>query len=154
MILRSAAEADIPALQRILRNSWLTVWAPELQFATVRRFVRQDPAGAYARDKWRQFTVADADGALRGLFHVEADHLHAIHLDPGHKRRGLGTLLMDEIERRIGARHPEAVLEVRAFNTGAIAFYEQRGWRKRRAYVSAECGEPCETFEMRKALAP
>ncbi len=150
--IRSAHESDIPSLTTLLRNSWLTAWAPELQFATVQRFVATDPAGGYARDKWREFIVADDDGALLGMYHIEGDHLHAIHLSAKHKRRGIGTLLMDDVERRIAATHREASLEVLAFNTAAIAFYEQRGWQRRRVYQGDECGEAVETIEMVKAL--
>jgi ribosomal protein S18 acetylase RimI-like enzyme len=153
MHIRAAAQSDIAALKSSLRRSWLTVWAPELAFETVQRFAAEDPAGHYAADKWREFFVAEDGGALLGMFHVEGDHLHAIHLDPRHKRRGVGWALMDEVERRIAAGHHEAKLEVRAFNTGAIAFYRRRGWVQRgAAYADAECGEPCETLTMVKDL--
>jgi ribosomal protein S18 acetylase RimI-like enzyme len=152
--IRAAIENDIPALKTILRNSWLATWAPELACETAQRFAATDPAGHYADDKWREFIVAEADGTLLGMFHIEGAHLHAIHLDTRHKRRRTGSLLMDEVERRIGMDHDEAVLEVRAFNTGAIAFYRQRGWILRgSAYIGDECGEPCETLEMVKHLA-
>jgi len=152
MLLRPAREADIPALVTLLRNSWLTVWAPALRFETVRRFAAEDPAGTYARERWRDFIVADEAGELRGMFHLEADHLHAIHLEHTARRRGIGTLLMDEAERRVATDHGEAVLEVLAFNTGAIAFYRQRGWTVRRSYDGSELGEPVSTLEMRKTV--
>ncbi|HEX2592917.1 MAG TPA: GNAT family N-acetyltransferase [Rhizomicrobium sp.] len=152
MIIRPALEADIPALQTLLRNSWLTNWAPHLPFVAVQRFAAQDDAGNYAKDKWQEFIVADDGGTLLGMFHVEGEHLHAIHLDWRSKRRGIGTALMDEVERTIAQHHPRAVLEVRAFNTGAIAFYEQRGWQKTRNYLDPEMGEPVDTFEMIKVF--
>ena len=153
MNIRPAVEGDIPALQKILRNSWLATWAPELAFETVQRFAAEDPAGHYAIDMWREFMVAEEGGTLLGMFHVEGDHLHAIHLDPKRRRRRVGSELMDAVEKRIAQDHPEATLEVRAFNTGAIAFYRQRGWVQRgAAYADPECGEPCETLEMVKAL--
>ena len=153
MRIRAALESDIPALRIILRDSWLVTWAPELAFETVQRFAATDPAGHYAQDKWREFSVAEDEGALLGMFHVEADHLHAIHLDPRRKRQRTGSLLMDEVERRIGQDHGEATLEVLAFNTGAIAFYRQRGWVQRgAAYTGDECGEPVPTLRMSKIL--
>lgn len=153
MQIRPAAASDIPALQSILRRSWLATWAPELAFETVQRFAAEDPAGAYADEKWREFIVAEDGGMLLGMFHLEGNHLHAIHLDPKMKRRRIGSLLMDEVERRVAERHAEAVLEVRTFNTGAIAFYRQRGWTVRgQAYLGTECGEPCETFQMVKTF--
>ncbi len=153
MNIRPAVESDVPALQAILRQSWLATWAPALTFETVQRFASEDPAGHYAIDKWRAFMVAEEGGTLLGMFHVEGDHLHAIHLDPGQRRRRVGSLLMDAVERRIAREHAEARLEVRAFNAGAVAFYRQRGWvRRGEAYLDPECGEPCETFEMVKPL--
>ena len=153
MEIRPARESDIAALQSILRRSWLATWAPELKFETVQYFAATDPAGHYALDKWREFIVAADEGALLGMYHVEGSHLHAIHLDPKQKRRRIGSQLMDEIEHRIARDHAEAELEVRTFNMGAIAFYQQRGWAIRgAAYPSTECGEPCETYLMVKAL--
>ena len=153
MNIRPAVEGDVPALQKILRNSWLATWAPELKFETVQRFAAEDPAGHYAIDKWREFMVAEEEGVLLGMFHVEGDHLHAIHLDPRQRRRRVGSRLMDAVEKRIARDHPEATLEVRAFNTGAIAFYKQRGWVQcGPAYADAEYGEPCETLRMVKPL--
>jgi len=152
MKMRAATDADIPALKSLLRRSWLATWAPELAFETVQRFAALDPAGQYAQDKWREFVVLENEGALLGMFHIEGNHLHAIHLDPRHKRQRIGSRLMDEVERRIGLDHREAELEVRGFNVGAIAFYRQRGWRQRRAYQDTECGESVETFAMVKTL--
>jgi ribosomal protein S18 acetylase RimI-like enzyme len=152
MKMRAATVADVPALMSLLRRSWLATWAPELALETVQRFAALDPAGQYAREKWQEFIVMEDEGALLGMFHIEGNHLHAIHLDPKHKRRGIGSQLMDEVERQIGLNYREAALEVRGFNTDAIAFYKQRGWLKRRAYPDMECGERVETFEMVKTL--
>lgn len=153
MNIRPATQRDVPALQTLLRRSWLTIWAPELAFETVQRFAATDPAGHYARDKWREFMVA-AEGGILGMFHVEGDHLHAIHLDPAHKRRGIGTRLMDEAERRVARGHNEARLEVLAFNRPAIAFYEQRSWIRGHDCQVDECGEQVSGFEMVKTFAP
>jgi len=152
MNLRPARQTDILALQSLLRRSWLTTWAPHLKPETVARFHATDPAGAYAQVRWSDFTVADDGGALRGMFHVEGHHLNAIHLDPDHKRRGIGSLLMDAVERRIASDHDSASLEVLVFNRGAIVFYEQRGWLRSRSYETLETGEPVGTFEMIKQL--
>jgi ribosomal protein S18 acetylase RimI-like enzyme len=152
MEIRSPVEADVPALITLLRRSWLTTWAPELPFVAVQRFAAEDPARRYAESMWREFIVAEERGAIVGMFHLEGNCLNAIHLDPRRKRQGMGSRLMDEIERRLSANHPEARLEVRSFNTGAIQFYEQRGWKERRRYQASECGEIVETLEMTKVF--
>jgi len=48
MEIRPAVPADVLALISILRRSWLTTWAPELQLTTVQRFATDDPARHYA----------------------------------------------------------------------------------------------------------
>ena len=153
MKIRLAAESDLPALIALLRRSWLTTWAPELQFETVQRFAAADPARLYAESKWREFRVADDGGSVVGMYHVEGNCINSIHLDPKCKRRGIGSQLMDDAEQRIAANHAEATLEVRSFNEGAIAFYKQRGWAARRVYQDTECGEPVETIEMTKTIS-
>jgi ribosomal protein S18 acetylase RimI-like enzyme len=152
MEIRSAIQADVPALASLLRRSWLTTWAPELPLAAVKRFATDDPARLYAESMWRDFMVADDGGTLVGMFHVEGDCLNAIHLEPKRKREGIGSRLMDEVERRISAAHREARLEVRAFNVDAIEFYKQRGWTEGRRYEGSECGAPVETIEMIKSF--
>jgi len=152
MEIRPPVQADLLALISLLRRSWLTTWAPELPFAAVQRFAAADPARQYAESAWREFIIAEDRGVLAGMFHVEGNRLNSIHIDPKRKRQGIGSRLMDEVERRIGTDHPEARLEVRAFNTGAIDFYKQRGWTERRRYQATECGEPVETIEMIKVF--
>jgi ribosomal protein S18 acetylase RimI-like enzyme len=153
MLIRPAQKIDILALQALLRASWLTTWAPHLKPETVARFREIDDAGTYAATCWRDFVVAEENGALRGMFHIDANHLNAIHLDPMHKRRGIGTFLMDEVERRIAAHNREASLEVLVFNTAAISFYAGRGWTHRGgAYETLECGEPVDTYTMIKSF--
>jgi len=153
MEIRLAAERDLPALVALLRRSWLTTWAPELRFETVQRFAATDPARLYAESKWREFRVAVESGSVVGMCHVQGNCINAIHLEPKCKRRGIGSMLMDEAEQRIGADHPEAILEVRSFNTDAIAFYRRRGWTARRFYQDTELGETVETIEMTKTVS-
>ena len=153
MKIRFAVEGDLPALIGLLRRSWLTTWAPELQFETVQRFAAADPARLYAESKWREFRIADDGGSVVGMYHVEGNRINSIHLEPKCKRRGIGSQLMNEAEHRIGTDHAEATLEVRSFNEGAIAFYKQRGWKACRVYQDTECGEPVETIEMTKTIS-
>ena len=87
------------------------------------------------------------------MFHLDGDHLHAIHLDPACKRRDIGSRLMDEAERRAVREHTEARLEVLAFNTGAMTFYERRGWVRARPCMLDERGEAVAGFEMRKSFS-
>jgi len=152
MKIRPAHETDIAPLITLLRRSWLTTWAPEVPFSAVQAFAAYDPARAFAETKWKELTIVEIDDAVAGVLHIEENWIRLIELAPELKRRGIGSRLMDEAEQRIREDYSEARLEVRAFNTGALAFYRQRGWIETRRYEGTECGAPVETVEMVKTL--
>ncbi len=57
-------------------------------------------------------------------------HVLNIAVKPGYRRRGIGGVLLESLEEeleKLGAR--EFYLEVRRDNTGAIAFYEKKGYK-------------------------
>jgi ribosomal protein S18 acetylase RimI-like enzyme len=147
--VRRAKLADTQALERLLRRSWLTTFAPHLPDAAVDRFAAEDPVRTYVRAMWNQFSVADEAGEVVGMYHVHGNLVAAIHVDPDCKGRGVGTRLMDAAESEIASRFDEARLEVLAFNRSAQCFYSHRGWSERRRFYGSECGSPVELVEMR-----
>lgn len=86
----------------------------------------RDPAGA--------FLGADAPGgglaAAGGMLLAEpAARLLTVGVAPGHRGRGLGGLLVDELLALADAAHLPVALEVRAGNEAAIGLYRGRGFR-------------------------
>ena len=64
-------------------------------------------------------------------------HIMNVSVDPGHRREGIATALLDELMRRVDDPEPRFTLEVRTSNAGAIALYERQGFRaagRRRRY--------------------
>lgn len=151
LVLRSATLEDVPLLVTLLRRSWLATFAADLPFEAVQLFASQDPAHAYAKGMWPAFIVAEVDGRVAGMSHVVDDVIAAIHVEPSMKRRGVGTALMDAAEACILGRFNVARLEVLAFNSGARAFYANRGWREARQFRTTECGAAVHAIEMVKA---
>jgi len=87
-------------------------------------------AGIVAEDPARRivgFAIAGMErrrGALLG-------RLITIDVDPALRRRGVGHLLLAEVERQLrGAGVASVLLEVAVDNTGAQAFYESHGFRR------------------------
>jgi len=78
-----------------------------------------------ARDEGRVvgFTISSA-GFLLG------EYLRVIAVDRGHRRAGVGRLLLDELERRAFERVPNVYLCVSDFNVGARAFYARLGYEE------------------------
>ena len=48
---------------------------------------------------------------------------------PDHRRRGVATTLLGDLIARVPEAEPRFTLEVRTSNAGAIALYEQHGFR-------------------------
>jgi ribosomal protein S18 acetylase RimI-like enzyme len=69
--------------------------------------------------------VAVRDGEILGYAALEGDMLEHLYLRPEVRRRGIGTLLLDQVRRH----SPEGVsLHVFQQNTDARAFYELHGF--------------------------
>lgn len=93
----------------------------------------------------RWYTVAETEAGevagYAGLREVDGTvDVQTIAVVPAHQRRGLGTTLLDaliDVARRRRAR--EILLEVRADNEPAIAFYQRHGFQRiarRRGYYA------------------
>jgi len=85
------------------------------------------------------FLVAEVSGRVVGYIIFETrpwlneGHIVSIAVHPDHRRRGIGTILMKEAERRIAERGYDVVrLEVRESNFGARRFYERLGYEVER----------------------
>lgn len=73
----------------------------------------------------RRTWVAVRDGQVLGYAALEGDMLEHLYLRPEVRRRGIGTLLLDEVRRH----SPDGVsLHVFQQNTEARAFYERHGF--------------------------
>jgi GNAT superfamily N-acetyltransferase len=69
--------------------------------------------------------VAVCDAEILGYAALDGDMLEHLYLRPDVRRRGIGTLLLDEVRRH----SPDGVsLHVFQQNTDARAFYERRGF--------------------------
>lgn len=125
-MLRSLRAEDEPALLALLERSlrFDRITAPLL-----REKVGEDPGPAYV---WEE-------GGLVGFCHgVPRGSIKLIAVDPAHRRRGIGSRLLQAVEAEIPAQRLRAVesvpnyllpgLDVRA--TEAILFFEKHGYVK------------------------
>lgn len=143
IILRRAHSDDVLALSNMLEQSWFAHWGPHVSAESRARFVREQPARGYAQALWTDIILAEQDGEVVGMYHLEGDYLHAIHVAPSRIGSGIGRMLMDEAEAK-GARR----LSVRAFNLRAQQFYVRRGWLEHERTDDTEMGTPVVTIAM------
>ena len=116
---------DLPAIEVIERASYPTPWS------------RSMFAGELAKPSSICLGAFDPDTtALMGYMiisrYVDAWHVMNIAVSPDHRRRGVASSLLGRLlELTAGEGRRGYTLEVRVSNTGAIALYEQLGFRGR-----------------------
>jgi [ribosomal protein S18]-alanine N-acetyltransferase len=91
---------------------------------------------AYLRFGGSECVVADADGAIAGFCisarQGERGYIVTIDVLPQFRRLHVGTVLLEQIERRLaesGVR--EVALETATDNDSAVAFWKKHGYRSR-----------------------
>jgi ribosomal-protein-alanine N-acetyltransferase len=127
--LEAATGEDLPALVDLERQSFSHPWSSRHFRDALRNAPRSRVLVLRA-----PFEDADPGRGIRAYSVVQAVademHVHNLAVEPGHRRRGLGRLLMElalDWGRRRGARR--AFLEVRPTNAGALALYTSLGFR-------------------------
>ncbi len=117
--IRDLEYGDLAAVVSIERRSFKSPWT----------------IGMFALEMSKTDTVALAatvDGSVASYLILSrydlAWHLMNIAVDPGHRRRGLATLLIGSACARVGYEEP-ITLEVRPSNNSAIELYERLGFR-------------------------
>ncbi|NKX44634.1 GNAT family N-acetyltransferase [Roseicyclus persicicus] len=141
-VIRAARVDDRPALHALFEESWLSFWAPHLPPGAEERFRARDPVTVFLDEALDRIEVAEVEGAVVGALLVEGDRLEDLHVVQSRQGEGIGRLLFTRA-KTLGARR----LEVRAFNTRAIAFYDHMGWHRARTFETTELGYPVLTHE-------
>jgi ribosomal-protein-alanine N-acetyltransferase len=137
--LREFREGDLEEIHRIERSSYPTPWSMNF----LRLMANMNP---------ELFIVATADrgvvgytvGELNERQDIRVGHVMNVAVDARHRNRGVGTILMDELESRFhGLGATAAFLEVRESNLDAQRLYSRRGYvflRKAVGYYGDEDG--------------
>jgi [ribosomal protein S18]-alanine N-acetyltransferase len=110
--------SDLPGVIAIERRSFPTPWSLAMFVLELSK-----PSGICL--------AAVHDGRIRGYLvcsrYADVWHLMNVAVDPASRRRGLGRALLAEMLSRTGT--DPVTLEVRTSNAGAIALYQQFGFR-------------------------
>jgi [ribosomal protein S18]-alanine N-acetyltransferase len=133
--LRRLLLDDLTEIEEIERRSYPTPWS------------RSMFAGELAKPSsicLGAFEAEGEDGALVGYLivsrYVDAWHVMNVAVDPEHRGRGVGTMLLERLfELTADDAHRGYTLEVRVTNVKAIDLYERLGFRSgglRRGYYT------------------
>jgi len=157
--IREAANSDLPTLGRLgaLLVQEHHDFDPR-RFLAAKNRTPQDYAsflGARLNDRNAVVLVAETKGETIGYAYGEiegydymslrgpAGVLNDLIVDPAHRGRGLGRLLLDEIISRLKSRGvPRIVLSTAAKNKAAQRLFERSGFRPTMIEMTRELDEP------------
>lgn len=145
MFVRTAGERDLEAIRDLLVETWHATYDAIYGAEKVSQINDEwhSPKALRARlDKPRsEFLVADDGVAIAGVAYAEASGetalLKQLYVRPSMQGRGVGGLLLDEVE----GSFPEArklQLEVEEANGKAVTFYVAQGFAK--VGMTSDCG--------------
>jgi ribosomal-protein-alanine N-acetyltransferase len=117
--IRSLGYSDLPQVIAIERRAFPTPWSLAMFVLELSK-----PSGVCL--------AAVVDKRLVGYLvcarYADVMHLMNVAVDPSARRRGVATALLEQMIERAGPEQ-SYTLEVRPSNAGAIALYEQFGFR-------------------------
>ncbi|TKT79197.1 GNAT family N-acetyltransferase [Aquamicrobium sp. LC103] len=147
MFVRTASERDLDAVRALLVETWHDTYDGIYGAERVTEITDDWHSIASLRARLTrphsEFLVADDGKRLGGMAFADATDegrtvmLRQLYVRPGFQGRGIGGLLLDEIE----SCFPEAGklrLEVEEANAKAVAFYLAQGFAK--VGMTADCG--------------
>jgi ribosomal-protein-alanine N-acetyltransferase len=125
--LRRLVLADLRAIEEIERRSYRTPWSRSM-FAGELAKPSSICLGAFNAD--------GEEGTLAGYLivsrYVDAWHVMNVAVDPGHRGRGIATMLLERLfELTADDARRGYTLEVRVSNATAITLYERLGFEAR-----------------------
>ena len=119
LTIRAISFGDLPQVISIERRAFTSPWSLGMFVIELSK-----PSGISL--------AAVQDGRIVGYLicarYEEAFHIMTIAVDPGHRRSGIASALLDGVLARAG-EDANYTLEVRVSNAGAIALYERYGFR-------------------------
>jgi len=138
MWVRTASRRDIAAISKLLGKVWHStydeIYGPERvteitsEWHNVNALEKQLVAPA------SEFLVADDGAAIAGMAFASQTggakaKLHQLYVLAQYQGRGVGKMLLDEIEESF-FEAKEIALEVEEQNVGAVRFYKRNGFRE------------------------
>lgn len=129
LLIRPAAEADLPAIIRIERESFADPWSREsfassLEFERMRFLVAEERRDGNGEREAGESTVL---GYVIALVLSDEAEVADLAVAGFARRRGIGGLLLDRVADEVAGRGVRSLhLEVRESNLAARALYESR----------------------------
>ncbi|MEB7779874.1 GNAT family N-acetyltransferase [Mammaliicoccus fleurettii] len=161
MIIRNKKESDIESIAKVHYESWITIYkgiVPDsyLDSLSLESYI----------EKHHMFNapciVAEVDGKVVGFLMYSKDkdedtsdkcgEIMVIYLLQEYQHKGIGTLLMNEAEKRMKSEFDQLSLWVLEDNIPTVKFYEKMGFEKDGKYELEELGNVLRETRMIKNI--
>lgn len=152
--VRPASQRDIPALERLLRESFTSSYAHFMPAPFVRDWQMGDEPNRLLRRVLNDTGVAMINNAPAGFVTCKDGFLTELWVAPHMKRRGVGTMLLQWAEERMLDRgHDTVSLSCYARNTAGLTFFRRMGFSITSRFRSRRvAGGPVEVCTMVKPI--
>jgi ribosomal protein S18 acetylase RimI-like enzyme len=151
--LRLARSSDRQALVDLLHATWRTTFAPHLPGTATTTFFERKIAETYIARDWPGIVVAEIDGVVTGLAHLENRLIATLHVAPDLWGRGIGRQLLQHVEHEAVLHgHRAVALQVEDFNARAIELYRRSGYLEIARRPDREFGSGGRSITMAKLL--
>ena len=139
VLIRHWLQADLPAIQRLLLETWVDAYESFIPRADLIGYLHSQYShaklAALLADPDVTGLVAEVDGVVVGyakLYHARAEqrfYMHQLYILPARQRLGLGHRLMAGAEARARELGADRIwLGVMAKNAQALAWYKKLGY--------------------------
>lgn len=161
VLVRDAKPDDADQISDVARASWTDTYRDIFEPAFIESFLARNYApAALALEAERaanhddaEFLVAERDGEIVGYLGfgsgARGPELFRIYARPDAYGTGVGSMMLEELHRRIGGRIDAYVLDVHSRNERGRAFYDRNGF----AIVGAATTPDCD-LTLRRTLEP
>nr|MDX0162466.1 GNAT family N-acetyltransferase [Sinorhizobium meliloti] len=124
-VFRSATPSDFEELRRFVEAGWIELYSPHVPKRSVERFLAEDGSGRHVCLHLKTFEVGVINGKIIASINCCDDFITAFFVEGQFRGNGIGSCLLSNAEID-GGRY----LDIPAFNTSALSFYERRGWSR------------------------
>jgi ribosomal protein S18 acetylase RimI-like enzyme len=129
MKIRPASRNDLPALERLLRESFAASYALFMPGPYVQQWRLGDEPARTLNRHLGNIAVAVVNDSLAGFVAVSAGSVAELWVRPSMKRRGVGTALLHWAEEKLREEGQDrATLTCYERNTEGLAFYRSQGY--------------------------
>lgn len=129
LLIRRATRADIPAMQMLIRRSFLVNYGQFAPWPMIQHWVNTDVGGQLIEQEWETFTVAAIAHQVVGLLQLRSNWVQELWIDPHYQRHGIGTALLNHAEAvTVETGFLPLKTTVFAENLDALRFYLAHNW--------------------------